>query len=207
MLLQPERRQLLRQRPVSKHHQAGVLLHSGGWLGGQLRDPCLPRPWKRCRQVSVQRIRINGELSVMFDQRIYNKFYFVDDYNKLCPHASGLLPLPASSLGEQRPFIGSHACIHSDLMHAAFGALIQTHSLLAHVCIFILLGYKSPSPPSQMQTSARCSDRRFARTDSVPISSLRTPATAAVASTTTTSALSVSVRNLNQFFEKLKNYR
>lgn len=199
MLLQPERRQLLRQRPVPKHHQAGVLLHSGGRLGRQLRDPRLPCPWKRCRQVRAQCIRINGELSVMFGQRIYNKFYFVDDYNKLCPHGSGLLALPVSSLGEQRPFIGSHACIHSELQYK--------HTLYWHTFDFFYFFFyfgklinKSPSPPSQMQTSARCSDRRFARTDSVPISSLRTPATAAVASTMTTSGLSVSVRNLNQFF-------
>lgn len=137
MLLQPERRQLLRQRPVPKHHQAGVLLHSGGRLGGQLRDPRLPHPRKRCRQVRVQRIRINGELSVMFDRRICNKFYFVDDYKKLCPHGNGLLPLPVSSLGEQRPFIGSHACIHSDLTHAVFGALIQTHTLYWHTFEFL----------------------------------------------------------------------
>lgn len=130
MLLQRERRQLLRQRPVPKHHQAGVLLHSGGRLGGQLRDLRLPRSWKRCRQVRVQCIRIKGELSVMFDRCIHIKLYFVDDYNKLCPHGSGLLPLPVSSLGEQRPFIGSHARIHSDFMHTT---LIQTHPLLAHV--------------------------------------------------------------------------
>uniref|UniRef100_A0A4W6EV42 Latent transforming growth factor beta binding protein 2 n=1 Tax=Lates calcarifer TaxID=8187 RepID=A0A4W6EV42_LATCA len=36
-----------------------------------------------------------------------------DDYNQLCPHGSGLLPLPVSStrtLGEQRPYIDANEC-------------------------------------------------------------------------------------------------
>lgn len=46
-----------------------------------------------------------------------------------------------------------------------------------------------------MQTSVRCLDQKFVRMDSVQISFLHTPATVAVASTTTTSGLSVWVRN------------
>lgn len=43
-------------------------------------------------------------------------FYFPDDYNKLCSHGSGLLPLPVSSsqsLGEQHPYIGTLALTHT----------------------------------------------------------------------------------------------
>ena len=42
-----------------------------------------------------------------------------DDYNQLCPHGSGLLPLPVSSvqaLGDQHPYIGTLSFIYENLL-------------------------------------------------------------------------------------------
>lgn len=51
-------------------------------------------------------------------------FCFIDDYNKLCPHGSGLLPLPASSMADQRPFIGNRLPTVSNLCSFLFFILV-----------------------------------------------------------------------------------
>lgn len=56
----------------------------------------------------------------VFLQSLMN-FYFPDDYNKLCPHGSGLLPVSSAQImGEQPPYIGTLALIHTFLSFYSF---------------------------------------------------------------------------------------
>lgn len=104
-------------------------------------------------------------------------FFFPDDFNKLCPHGTGLLPLMVSSLENHRAFIGMLAVV--DLL-----------------LTFVFVRSELSLWP-QMQMSVKCLGPKYARTDSVQTSSPRTPATATVASTTTTSGWSVWVSGVN----------
>lgn len=104
-------------------------------------------------------------------------FPFPDDFNKLCPHGSGLLPLVASSVENHRSFIGTLAVVDPRLTFAFVRSQLSLRP--------------------QMQTSVRCLAPKSARTGSVQTSSPRTPATATAASTTTTSGWSVWVSGAN----------
>lgn len=115
--------------------------------------------------------------------------HFPDDYNKLCPHGGGLLPLPVSTLsgGQQHPYAGT---LFSSGYSSIQTKLSDTENLLSHLPSNDLWTSLSP----QMLTSAWCLDQKFVRMGSVPISFLHTPAIVAVASTTTISVLSAWVR-------------
>lgn len=108
----------------------------------------------------------------------FTAFFFPpDDFNKLCPHGSGLLPLTVSSVENHRAFIGTLTVV--DLL-----------------LTFIFVRSELSLWP-QMQTSVTCLGPKYARTDSVQTSSPRTPATATVDSTMTTSGWSVWVSGVN----------
>lgn len=117
-------------------------------------------------------------------------FYFPDDFNKLCPHGSGLLPVSSTHIaGEQHPYIGT--CSHAHILKLLHLLFIQKVSF-ADFISFSLMLWLSLSP--QMQMNVRCLDQKSVRMDSVQISFRRTLATVAVASTMTTSGSSVWVR-------------
>lgn len=110
MLLQLERRQLLRQRRVSQRHQAGVLLHGGGRLGGRLRDPRLPAPGTRYGGGLLGRRGKKEALKFRLFDSSCLPLMNPDDYDQLCPHGSGLLPRPVPATqnpGDQRAYIGT----------------------------------------------------------------------------------------------------
>lgn len=148
-----------------------------GW-GDNCEIHACPVPGRGMKSTFVsqeKKSRLFGHFTALSD--FFLLFPFPDDFNKLCPHGSGLLPLMVSSGENHRSFIGTLAVVDLRLTFASVRSQLSLRP--------------------QMQTSVRCLAPKSARTGSVQTSSPRTPATAPAASTTTTSGWSVWVSGAN----------